>query len=145
MTRARSLEVVFLAIGVVMLILCSPRTSHAQNSDISTLLRAQIKAEVLADPRSVKLTTQELADLVNALAGQAESQGLAYDFIPAPQVLASFAASGDSTLGMGGTQLSEGILYGVILFSLSISMIALRRVLELHTVKQENLASGSPQ
>jgi hypothetical protein len=64
-----------LVVAVVMLCAAIPLLARAQTASTDQL-RATIKAEIMADPRSKDLTQAQIYSMVNALTIQAQEQGL---------------------------------------------------------------------
>ncbi len=78
MTLARRWALILAVI--TMLPFFVPFSSLAQEEDA---LRAAIRADIMADPRSVEMSPTELDALVEALAAQAEDQGVAGEYLEA--------------------------------------------------------------
>ena len=55
-----------------------PFLAFAQEEDT---LRSTIRADIMSDPRSSEMSPMEIDALVNALATQAEAQGVAQDYL----------------------------------------------------------------
>ena len=132
-------------LSLIVLALTFPFFIKAQQDADATQLRAQIQASVITDPRSAKLTKAELTALIDSLAGVAEAQGLTYDFIPIPPIPETFGSSQDIVGTILGYPLTQGLMYGIVLLSLAIAMIALRKFLGMHAHKPETVSSGSFQ
>jgi hypothetical protein len=114
----------FIALGAGSL----PGLLSAQVSE-SVLLREQIRSTITADPRASELTRDELDTLVEALAGQVEVTGQTQDFV-VPDVfyeeMVPFPAPEDRM------RFSEAVIYGVVILSLGLVLLALRHAHELH-------------
>lgn len=65
-------------------LVAAPAILWAQSTDESAQLRQEIRAAIMADPRSSELSEEEVTIMVESLAGEAERQGVAEDFIPLP-------------------------------------------------------------
>ena len=65
---------------VFVLFAILPLFAFAQEEDT---LRAAIRADIMADPRSAEMSPTEMDALVEALASQAESQGVASEYLEA--------------------------------------------------------------
>ncbi|TSC86210.1 MAG: hypothetical protein G01um10148_716 [Parcubacteria group bacterium Gr01-1014_8] len=116
-----------------------PISVFAQADD-SVLLRDEIRASLLSDPRSSELSESELAVLVESLAGEAEKQGVAEDFLPEQTFVPSSFQSSAGPIG----QLSMPALYGVILVSLALTMVLLKHLYDIHHRKENaSLASAA--
>lgn len=66
--------------AVFAFFLILPLFASAQEEDA---LRAAIRADIMADPRSAEMSPTELDALVDALAARAEEQGSAQDYLEA--------------------------------------------------------------
>lgn len=68
------------AASVLFVLLFLPLLAIAQSDDS---LRATIRADIMTDPRSAQMSPTEIDALVNALATQAEEQGIAETYLEA--------------------------------------------------------------
>ena len=67
-------------LGLTFLLFLLPLFAFAQEGDS---LRAAIRADMMADPRSAEMSPTELDALVEALAARAEEQGVAGEYLEA--------------------------------------------------------------
>src|SRR3989344_3194487 len=74
MTLSRTMATLLVAM------LLMPLLAFAQEEDI---LRSTIRADIMSDPRSAEMSPTEIDALVNALAMQAQEQGIAQDYLDA--------------------------------------------------------------
>ncbi|PIR82819.1 hypothetical protein COU20_00630 [Candidatus Kaiserbacteria bacterium CG10_big_fil_rev_8_21_14_0_10_59_10] len=72
------------AAGVGALVFLALPLVLAAQEDRSEELHASIRAAILADPRSADMSDEEIAILVNALAAEAEAQGVVHEYLPDP-------------------------------------------------------------
>lgn len=114
----------FVALGAGSL----PGLLSAQVSE-GVLLRDQIRSTITSDPRASELTQDELNTLVEALAGQVEATGQVQDFVP-PDVfheeLVPYPTPEERM------QFPEAVIYGIVILSLGLALLALRHAHELH-------------
>lgn len=128
MSSSANLSKLAAMFAISYLLLAFPLMVSAQVSQ--TQLRDEIRASILSDPRSAQLSQQELTVLVDALAGKAEAQGVAADFIPPPT---TFTPPASDTVGvLWGFPMSQALMYGIVLLSLAIAMISLKKFMHLH-------------
>ena len=122
-------------IGMLVTLLCvTPFILRAQEAGAdSVVLRSEIRAALLADARSSDLSEEEVAVLVESLASEAEAQGIASEFLPERAPVQAARRLNDSW-----NSLSEPMLYGIVLFSLALAMVLMKRIIESHH------AHGSP-
>ena len=118
---------VFVAMGLASL----PGLLSAQVSE-STLLRDEIRSALQSDPRSGTLSPEEFDRIVETLAGEVEASGQTEDFV-LPNVyieeLVPYAAP-ETRL-----QLSVATIYGIVIVSLGLALLAIRHAHTLHTKK----------
>lgn len=131
-----------LALAGVISLALSPFAVLAQQQNESEQLRTEIRAALLEDTRTSELSGDELSAMVEMLASSAESQGIAYDFVPPPPVTFTAAVS-DSFTTPWGQPMSEAVVYGVVLISLAIAMVLLKRVLDMHLARRNAVVGGS--
>lgn len=133
---------------VIAIVLCCavalPLSAIAQEQEVDgALLRSEMRAALLADDRSSELSEEEVAMLVEALAVEAEKQGIAADFLP--QAQESFPESMQGTAGTASqgwwASLSEPALYGIVLAALALAMVLMKRIHDIHHAR--NLAATS--
>ncbi len=123
------------AFFALFFVLCSiPVLLLAQesiSSEDATVLRSEIRLALLADARSSDLSEEEVAMLVESLAGEAEAQGIASEFLPEKAPL-----PGAEAAKKAWDSLSEPALYGIILVSLALAMVLMKRIIDIHHAHQ---------
>lgn len=119
--------VAFISMGLASL----PGLLSAQVSE-ATLLRDEIRSSLQEDPRSSTLSPEEFDRVVEALVGEVEASGQTEDFVT-PNVyfeeLVPYPAPEDRI------RISVAALYGVVIVSLGLALLALRHAHILHTEK----------
>ena len=112
----------------LLLLLLIPIFVHAQESD-EERLRAEIRAALMQDPRSVALSDEEFDQMVNALTEETIAQGAVNDFV----VPVTFTTvEGENGYVFYGYTVSEPILYGLVLLGLAIGIAAIRFAVDHH-------------
>ncbi len=107
-----------------------PLFSAAQ-TDSADILRFQIREALLADPRSMELTEEEFDALVESLAVEAETQGVAEEYVPVELTFEETAPVAEEA-SFASPQVTEPVLYGIILFALGVALVLLRRLFDTH-------------
>lgn len=107
-----------------------PLFSAAQ-TDSADILRVQIREALLADPRSMELTEEEFDALVESLAVEAETQGVAEEYVPVELTFEETAPVAEEA-SFASPQVTEPVLYGIILFALGVALVLLRRLFDTH-------------
>lgn len=107
-----------------------PLFSAAQ-TDSADILRFQIREALLADPRSMELTEEEFDALVESLAVEAETQGVAEEYVPVELTFEETAPVAEEA-SFVSPQVTEPVLYGIILFALGVALVLLRRLFDTH-------------
>lgn len=107
-----------------------PLFSGAQ-TDSADILRVQIREALLADPRSMELTEEEFDALVESLAVEAETQGVAEEYVPVELTFEETAPVAEEA-SFASPQVTEPVLYGIILFALGVALVLLRRLFDTH-------------
>ena len=137
--RASLLPLLFVALFVLPFMV---RAQGVQSQETQAILRDQIRSAILSDPRSAELSQQELATIVAALAGKVIAQGDAADYLPPPTTFTP--SSSDGVIQFAGYPLSIAALYGIVLFSLAIAMISLKKFFHLHGGDHGGMAGMPP-
>jgi len=106
----------------------------AQDSHDSQLLREEFRSALMSDSRAASLSNEKLDSMVEALVQEAETQGVATDFVlPPVPALPEFAASESNALMTPwGQPIDPFTLYGVILVCLACAGLLLWWLLHLH-------------
>lgn len=120
--------VAFVAMGLASL----PGLLSAQVSEAS-LLRDEIRSSLQADPRTATLDAEEFDRIVESLAGQVEASGQTGDFVT-PNVY--FEELVPYPTPESRLRLSVAAVYGVVIVSLGLALLALRHAHILHTDKK---------
>lgn len=119
--------------GVIACAIVLGSSSYAfAQTDETEQLRAEIRAALLADTRSLELSSGELEEIVSVLAANAEVEGLVYDLL-APSI--TFADTGENYFpDAPGSRpvVSEFSLYALVIVSLLLSFLLLRHLFERH-------------
>ncbi|MBI5456764.1 hypothetical protein HY969_03395 [Candidatus Kaiserbacteria bacterium] len=116
-------------LGIFIAFTAMPAVTSAQEmyQDDSSVLRSEIRLALLADARSSELTDEEVAMLVESLAGEAEAQGIAQEFLPErAQTMRADA------IANWWENLSEPMLYGIVLVALALAMVLMKRIIDSH-------------
>lgn len=122
----RKLPIALITLGIAL----SAATVFAQDASGPAILRSEIRTALLNDPRSLQLSEGELAALVELLAGEAEAQEIALDFIPPGSVFYEDYVA--PLVTPWGSPISQAVLYGVVLFFLGLALLLVKRLAMHH-------------